>query len=276
MGWIASSNSRKQAIDAPIDLSMNEGEAVSESRDAHIREHRPDAIRRRLAEPQRHSYVGDAVLGGIDGCVTTFAVVAGSVGAGFSALVIIVLGFANLLADGFSMAVSNYQSTKSDAESVSKARRDEERQIVEHPAGEREEVRQIYKAKGFSGRLLDEIVGVITGDRQVWVETMLTEELGMQVVSPNPTRAAAMTFAAFLVVGLVPLIPFLFPNLGITEAFVASSLATALAFFAVGFAKGVVMGREALRSGAETLLMGGGAAVIAFVVGYWLRNTFGA
>ncbi len=255
---------------------MNDPEAVSDVRDEHIKQHRPDAIRRRLAEPQRHSYVGDAMLGGIDGCVTTFAVVAGSVGAGFSSLVIVVLGFANLLADGFSMAVSNYQSTKSEAESVMKARRDEERQILEHPEGEREEVRQIYKAKGFSGRLLDEIVDVITGNHQVWIDTMLTEELGMQVVTPNPFRAAAMTFAAFILVGLVPIVPFLFPTIDLADGFVASSIATACAFFGVGFAKGVVMRRKALRSGLETLLMGGGAAVIAYVVGFWLRRSFGA
>jgi hypothetical protein len=81
-------------------------------------EHRPEAVRRRLAERRGQSYLGDAVLGGIDGCVTTFAVVAGAVGGGFPGLVVIVLGFANLLADGFSMAVSNYQGTKSQRERV--------------------------------------------------------------------------------------------------------------------------------------------------------------
>src|SRR3712207_5732700 len=70
--------------------------------------HRPKVVQRRLAERRRPSYLGDAILGGIDGCVTTFAVVSGAVGAGFSSVVIIVLGVANLLADGFSMAVSNY------------------------------------------------------------------------------------------------------------------------------------------------------------------------
>lgn len=255
---------------------MNNHTRTPESREAHLLEHRPDAIRRRLAEPQRHSYVGDAMLGGIDGCVTTFAIVAASVGAGFSSLVIIVLGFANLLADGFSMAVSNYQSTKSEAENVLKARNDEERQIAEHPEGEREEVRQIYKAKGFSGQLLDQIVEVITRDRQVWIDTMLTEELGMQVVTPSPVKAASMTFAAFIVVGLVPLIPFLIPALEVPDSFVVSSAATAVAFFGVGFGKGVLMGRQAIRSGLETLLMGGGAAIIAFGVGAWIRSTFGA
>jgi hypothetical protein len=109
-------------------------------------EHRPEEVRRRLLEHRGQGYLGDAVLGGIDGCVTTFAVVAGAVGAGFSGLVVVVLGFANLLADGFSMAISNYQGTKSQLERVEEARFSEERQIEEIPAGEREEVRQIFAA----------------------------------------------------------------------------------------------------------------------------------
>ncbi len=241
-----------------------------------LADHRPEAIRERLQLPVSHTYVGDAVLGGIDGCVTTFAVVAGSVGAGFSSLVIVVLGFANLLADGFSMAVSNYQSTKSTSESVMKARKDEERQIRRHPEGEREEIRQIYRAKGFTGKLLEQVVAVITGDRKVWVDTMLREELGLQLVTPSPRRAALMTFAAFIVVGVIPLLPFLVPGIEIDMAFVASSIATGAAFFGVGLAKGVVNERKPLRSGLETLLMGGGAAVIAFAVGFLLRQVFGA
>lgn len=171
---------------------INERRASPENSDVlaatHRAEHRPDAVRARLAARHRHRYISDAVLGGIDGCVTMFAVVAGASGGGFSSLV--VLGFANLLADGFSMAVSNYQSTKSQREQVEKARRSEEEQIRRYPKGEREEVRQISAAKGFDEEVLGQVVEVITRDRRVWVETMLREELGLQVVSPSPLRAA--------------------------------------------------------------------------------------
>jgi len=239
-------------------------------------EHRPEEVRRRLLERHGQGYLGDAVLGGIDGCVTTFAVVAGAVGAGFSGVVVVILGFANLLADGFSMAVSNYQGTKSQLERVEEARLSEERQIEEIPAGEREEVRQIFAAKGFSGETLERIVEVITNDRRLWVDTMLTEELGLEVEGPNPFRAALATFAAFLVVGIIPLVPFVIPGLPTSTHFLASAIATGAAFFGVGAVKGLVLGRAALRSGLETLLTGGTAAAIAFVVGALLRQAFGA
>jgi vacuolar iron transporter family protein len=198
------------------------------------------------------------------------------VGAGFSGLVIVVLGFANLLADGFSMAVSNYQGTKSQRQQVEEARRGEERQIEEIPEGEREEVRQIFAAKGFSGDTLDSVVEVITKDSGLWVDTMLAEELGLEVQGPDPRRAALATFVAFVFVGLVPLIPFVIPDLSIDTRFFASAVATAIAFFGVGAAKGAVLHRSALRSGLETLLTGGGAALLAYVVGAWLRAAFGA
>ena len=238
-------------------------------------EHRPEEVRRRLAEGRRPSYLGDAILGGIDGCVTTFAVVAGAVGGGFSGVVIIVLGMANLLADGFSMAVSNYQGTKSQRQQIEEARRSEERQVEEIPEGEREEIRQIFAAKGFSGETLERIVQTITNDERLWVDTMLTEELGMEVEGPDPLRAALATGVAFLVVGFLPLIPFLIPNLAADTRFLASAVAAGFAFFAVGAAKGFVLERPVLRAGVETLLTGGGAALLAYLVGSWLRATFG-
>ena len=239
-------------------------------------EHHPDAIRRRLAADHSHTYVGDAVLGGIDGCVTTFAVVAGAVGGGFSSAVIIVLGFANLIADGFSMAVSNYLGAKSEKERIENARATEQEHIEGFPEGEREEIRQLFSRKGFSGETLETIVATISGNRQLWVETMLTEELGMQLASRPPVRAALATFLSFLVVGLLPLLPFLVPGLNLGERFVASSVMTAIAFAAVGFAKGSVLERSRLRSAMETLLTGGGAAILAYFIGYWIRQAYGA
>ena len=117
--------------------------------------HRPLDIRRRLAADHRPSYLPAAILGGIDGCVTTIAVIASVAGAGLPGIVAFVLGAANMVADGFSMAVSNYQAVKSEGDARDRLRRQEERHIDQMPEGERDEIRAIFEAKGFDGEALD-------------------------------------------------------------------------------------------------------------------------
>src|SRR5690606_26284375 len=143
----------------------------------------------------------------VDGTVTTFAIVAGVAGAGLSVGAAIVLGLANVLADGFSMAVGQYLKTRADHQGVERLRAVEERHIDKIPQGEREEIRQIFAAKGFDGTLLDDIVEVITADRTRWVDTMLAEEWGLQLQLESPHRAALITFVSFVLAGLVPLAP---------------------------------------------------------------------
>jgi len=199
--------------------------------------HRPEDIQARLEEGRRPSYLRDAILGGIDGCVTTFAVVASVAGAGLPALVAFGLGLASLIADGFSMGVSNYQGVKSDRDAVKKARETENRHIRHAPDGEREEIRQIFARKGFDGEVLEEIVETISADQSLWVDTMLREEHGLEIEGAHPLRAGLWTFGAFVIVGAVPLLPFMLPALGITVAFTISSLLTRLHFSRLGLSK---------------------------------------
>lgn len=236
-------------------------------------DHTEVAIAARLAGAANHSYLRDFVLGAVDGAVTTFAVVAGVAGAELPRSVAVILGLANLLADGFSMAVGNYLSARAEHELVEAARRKEEQHIREVPDGEREEVRQIFAAKGFDGPLLDHVVEVITQDKRRWVDTMLTEELGLRLDSPAPWRAAASCFAAFVLVGMIPLLPFVAPlPLEPAQVFATSAVGTAAAFFSVGAAKGRVLGQNWLRSALGTLWLGGTAAALAYGVGVLLKN----
>ena len=230
-------------------------------------QHTPEAIAARLASNTDHSYLGDAILGAIDGTVTTFAIVAGATGARLPPGIALVLGLANVLADGFSMAVSNYLRAKADWQVVDHARRVEESHIEKIPDGEREEIRQIFVRKGFEGKVLDAAVDVITQDRRRWVDTMLMEELGLRLDPPRPLRAAVTTFVAFLLAGLVPLVPLLAGH-----PFLASAIATAATFFAIGVVKGRMLRSGWLRGGIETLVIGGGAALLAYVVGRATRG----
>lgn len=239
------------------------------------REHQPDAIEKRLDRKNKPQTISDAILGGIDGCVTTFAIVAGAFGAGFSASVALIMGFANLIADGFSMAVSNYEAIKVQRELREELRRMEEEHIDRVPAGEREEVRQVYSRKGFSGDILETIVSTISQNRQLWIETMLTEEHGLQKIDLNPTRSAAVTFSAFLLAGSIPLLPLLVAGLGTQRQFILSALLAGAVFFSIGMLKSMVFGKPLLRAGLGTLLTGGAAASLAYLTGYSLRHFFG-
>lgn len=237
-------------------------------------EHNADAIKERLSKKPKAQHVSDAILGGIDGCVTTFAIISGSVGAGFSPSVALILGFANLFADGFSMGVSNFESIKAEQEYSAKLKRTEEDHIEKVPEGEREEIRQIFQKKGFKGSVLEEIVKTISGDKSLWVETMLIEEYGVSQNSPSPWKSAFTTFTAFLLVGSIPLLPFLFSSLSMQEQFLISGSIAAVMFFLIGILKSIVFSLPKLKSGLRTLLTGGMAASLAYITGYVLRTAF--
>lgn len=230
--------------------------------------HSAEEIRHRLAEDKRPNYVRDWVYGGIDGAITTFVIVAGVVGAALSAKVIIILGLANLLADGFSMAASNYSGTKAEVDDHARLREVERRHIAAAPEGEREEIRQILESKGLTGRALDDAVEAITSNEETWIETMLTEEYGLSPVQRKPLLSGASTFAAFLLCGAVPLLPYLF---GVEAAFSIAVAMTAAVFFTIGALKARWSLASWWASGAETLGVGMLAAA-AFAVGYLLRD----
>jgi len=239
------------------------------------KEHQQEAIARRVNEDDEPDHTPDAVLGSIDGCITTFAVVAGAVGGGFGGLVVVVLGVASLVADGFSMAASNYLATKSKSDAVDKARKVEQEHIDRMPEAEKKEVRAILANKGLPGDVLDEVVETITADRDRWVHIMLEDELHLDTQDQEPGRAARITFGAFLLAGLVPLLPFLIFQEALQTAFVVSCACTGVVFFGIGMLKGWTQRRRPWHSGMETFLIGGVAALLAFAVGFCVRMAYG-
>jgi vacuolar iron transporter family protein len=232
--------------------------------------HTPAAVEARLRRGPARSYLRDFVYGAVDGTVTTFAVVAGVAGAGLDATVVLVLGVANLVADGFSMAVSNFLGARSEAQRRERTRREEERHVALVPHGEREEVRQLLGSWGLEDRLREEVLDVVTADRERWVRLMMEQEHGLPASPTAPSLAALATFVAFVVVGSVPLLPFVvdaLPGVHVVAPFGWSTATTALAFALIGVGKAVVVGQGRLRSGLESLVVGGAAAMLAYLVG---------
>lgn len=226
--------------------------------------HSPTEIAQRLSAGKQQSHLKDLIYGGIDGAVTTFAIVAGVAGAGLSHGIIIALGLANILADGFSMAASNYSGTKAELDDRKRIIQIEQRHIMKHPEGELEELRQILENRGLSGEVLEQATNAIAQNKQKWIELMLSDEYGLAREEPDPMRAALATFAAFMVAGSIPLLPFV---LGLPDPFTTSVIATLLTFFLIGTGKSRWSLSKWWRSGLETLLIGGVAALLAYGVG---------
>lgn len=221
-------------------------------------------------------YLPEFVYGGMDGIVTTFAVVAGAAGAGLDSSVVIILGFANLIADGFSMSVGSYLANRSERHNYEKYRRLEYLEVDHNPEEGKAEVRQIFIKKGLKGKALDLVVKAITSDRDVWVDTMMKDELNLTPGARSPMSKAVVTFLSFIAVGLIPMIVYLMDYfLGIPDdLFLMASIMTGIAFVAVGLLKSYV-GEQPLWKGVlETLGLGTGAAILAYWVGAVLERMF--
>ncbi|MCP2044303.1 VIT1/CCC1 transporter family protein [Pontibacter sp. HSC-36F09] len=226
----------------------------------------------------KKEYISEFVYGGVDGAITTFAVVAGAEGASLGISVVIILGLANLIADGFSMSVGNYFSTKVSRDNFDRHKAREYWEVEHLSATEKDEIREIYEAKGFKGELLNQVVEVITADKHVWVDTMMKEELEMTKDDKTPVKTASVTFISFVIVGAIPLLAYIFAGLdsGIAgkELFLYSSVLTGIALTIVGALKSMVTERNILAGIAETLLLGGLAASLAYFVGDVLEQVF--
>ncbi len=222
-------------------------------------------------------YLPEFVYGGIDGSITTFAVVAGATGGGLDSSVVIILGFANLIADGFSMSVGAYLAHKSEQQNYYKHQRIEYWEVENMPHAEREEVREIYAAQGFEGVLLEQIVNKITENKDRWVNLMMKEELGMMLDSKSPLMIALVTFSSFLLVGFIPLSVYVWDYAigGVSEwLFVLSGFFTMLGFVGIGWLKSLATQSNQWRSILETLALGLIAAGLAYWVGNVLERLF--
>jgi VIT1/CCC1 family predicted Fe2+/Mn2+ transporter len=249
---------------------------LAASKDAHS----PQAIAAATEEHggASHQYIGDMVYGGLDGIVTTFAIVSGVVGADLGSGIILVLGLANLLADGFSMAAGAFLALKSELEYYDREREREAWEVKHLPEGERIELLEIYRAKGHSADDAETLVTIQAKDEEIWIDEMMIQELGMLRDERRPILSALATLASFIVSGSVPLLVYLagliFP-IDSGASFATAAFLSAAALFGLGAAKVLITERSWFRSGLEMLAVGGLAAGVAYLVGYLLQGLGG-
>lgn len=222
---------------------------------------------------EQGKYIKSLIYGGLDGIITTFAVVAGVAGASLSAGVVLVMGFANLIADGLSMSIGDYLSTKAEMEYKATERERETWEVEHYPEGEKQELIELYVNKGVEEDDAMTIVDIISKNKEAWVDIMMVEELGIIEEKESPIKNALVTFASFVFFGIIPILAYVFsmfiPVLkGIT--FITACMLTALTLFILGALKVRITGKSWIISGFEMLLVGGVAATSAYFVGVLL------
>lgn len=224
------------------------------------------------------AFVPEFVYGGIDGAVTTFAVVAAAAGADMGTGVVLILGVSNMLADGLSMSIGSFLSTKADLERYDHIQAQEYAETEKFPEEETDEIRKIYHAKGFSGALLDNIVSHVVANKDLWVAEMMVGEHRLIREEKNPKTNGLITFVSFCLLGFIPISPYVYAfvaGVEVPNAFMIACISTAVAFALVGYLKGLVNQTQKLKAVLETLFLGGIAAVVAYAVGNWLEKLIG-
>ncbi len=223
------------------------------------------------------SYFKEVIYGGIDGIITTFAVVAGFSGAALSNetttqlsfLVVLLFGLANLFADGVSMGLGNFLSVKSDQDLYKAARRKETNEVKQHTEMEFEETVTILMKKGYEETDARTMAALYRKNEEYWVDFMMNHELEMpDPRGDNPVRTGLATFFSFLIFGVIPLLPFMFATTApASTVFVYSVVGTGVALLLLGLLKWKIVGSSLRSSLIEVVLVGGAAATVAFLVG---------
>jgi VIT1/CCC1 family predicted Fe2+/Mn2+ transporter len=232
-----------------------------------------DVAEPRHIEPHlsESSGVRDFVFGFGDGINTSLGIAAGVGGADVSSSIIILAALVGMFTGAKAMAVQNYLAVKAQRELLKSEIAREEWEIENKPEIERQEIEEIYKAKGFSGNELEMVVNKITSDKKIWLDTMLTEELKLNVeVLGNPLKSAFRMFGAFLVGGILPIIPFFFLQ-GYVPLVIAVGISLSTSF-AVGAVKSKIARTNIIKGGLEMAGLGTGIALIGFGIGSELAN----
>ena len=211
--------------------------------------------------------LSEVILGGQDGLVNVLGVILGVAAASHSIPIILAGGLAATFAESISMAAVAYTSKMADKSHYESKLDRERRQIENNPKLQIDKVHEIYKGKGFSDQILNEIVDKITSDKHVWLTTIMREGHGLAPMKTKRVLTGSATVGFSSLIGsLIPLIPFFF--MPINESVTLSIAISTLTLFGVGYYKAKVYVGSAFKSGLEIAIIGMGAAIIGYGIGY--------
>ncbi len=208
--------------------------------------------------------VRDLVIGMSDGLTVPFALAAGLSGAAVSSQVVVTAGLAEIAAGSIAMGLGGYLAARSDAEHYASELAREEREIVEKPDAEREEVAEIFEQYGMSPSESMQLTDALSQRPAAWRDFMMRFELGLEPPEPGRAWSSAVTIAgAYIFGGLIPLAPY-FASVPLHTALTASVAVTGTALLVFGYIKGRFTGARPVRAALQTALIGGVAAAAAF------------
>ena len=210
--------------------------------------------------------VRDIVIGMSDGLTVPFALAAGLSGAVEATGIIITAGLAEVAAGAIAMGLGGYLAARTDAEHFASERAREERETTEMPEAEAAEVADVLRSYGLEEEQVATVVNSISADKKRWVDFMMRFELGLEEPDPKRARNSALTIAlSYIAGGMVPLAPYFFFS-SVHSALVGSVVVTLLALLVFGYIKGRFTTARPFRSAWQTVIVGGLAAMAAFVI----------
>jgi len=259
-----------------------DGEADMEAIELSVKAH--DAPRSAETHKKGGDYVKSIIYGGLDGIITTFAVVAAVAGSGMEVTVVIVMGFANLFADGLSMGFGDFLSSQAEDAFARNEMKREMWEVENYIEGEKKEMIELYEGKGLSTEDATTVVNIISKDPKIFVDIMMVEELGIMPPDDDTSGAwknGAVTFASFCAFGCVPLMAYVVVAAAIGKErsaekkdmlFIISIVLTVVALACLGAVKGRLTGESKWRAALLTMVNGSAAAAVSYLVGWLLEK----
>jgi VIT1/CCC1 family predicted Fe2+/Mn2+ transporter len=221
------------------------------------------------------------IFGGLDGILTSFAIVAGAAGGKLSPQVVLILGFSNIFADALSMGVGEFLSSKANNEWILSERQREQWELENYPEGEMKEMMEIYEEKGMTPEDARTVITIMAKYKDFFVDVMMTQELELMVPAEDylkeSIREGMIMFCSFAIFGALPLLgyvvfPSIFPYWTSDALFRSACCVTACVLFFMGCVKSLVSTQHWFRAGMETLLLGGSCATVAFTIGQLVES----